>query len=186
MAPTRCRVLTCVVAGLTTLGSGALARADAGNRQETVRTLGDVGQYAVPGVALIVAVARQDRPGLGQLALASVTSLAIVHTLKPVVDRQRPDGGGGSFPSGHTAFAFTGAAFLHRRYGWGYGIPAYAVSAFVGYSRVYSDQHWTSDVLAGAAIGVGSSLLFTRRLRGVSVAPAAGDGQPGLSITLAW
>jgi membrane-associated phospholipid phosphatase len=178
--------LVLLTAGMTTLAPGTLNRALGGDEPHTVRTLGDVGQYAVPAAGVVVAIAHKDRRGLGQLALSSAVSLGIVHTLKPLVDRQRPSGGGGSFPSGHTAFAFTGATFLHRRYGWAYGLPAYAVSAFVGYSRVHADEHWTSDVLAGAAIGVGASLIFTRPYRGVSVTAVAGNGRPGFSITLAW
>ena len=75
--------------------------------------------------------------------------MAVVYVLKPIVDRQRPDGGSQSFPSGHSASAFAGAAFLQRRYGWSYGAPAYAVATFVAYSRVESKRHWTSDVIAG-------------------------------------
>ena len=177
---------TLLIVGATALGPGTVARSGAGDGRDTVRTLGDIGQYAVPGTGLVVAVARDDRQGLVQLALASAASLGVVYTLKPLVDRRRPSGGGGSFPSGHTAFAFTGAAFLQRRYGWAYGIPAYAASAFVGFSRVHADEHWTSDVLAGAAIGIGASVLFTRRYRGMQVGPAPGNGQPGLSITFTW
>ncbi len=186
MPPAPHGVLILSLAGLAMLAPGAAGNAQAADARTTVRTLGDVGQYAVPAVGAVLSVARADRKGLGQLALASAVSVAVVYTLKPVVDRQRPNGGRHAFPSGHTALAFTGAAFLHRRYGLSHGLPAYAVSAFVGFSRIYTDEHWFSDVLAGAAIGVGANVLFTRRYRGVSVAPAAPNGQPGLSITLAW
>jgi membrane-associated phospholipid phosphatase len=160
------------------------ARAEEGH--DTVRTLGDIGQYAVPGSALALALARRDGAGVKQLALASAVSMAIVYTLKPTVDRRRPTGGGQSFPSGHTTFAFTGAAFLQRRYGWAYGAPAYAVSAFVGWSRVHTDEHWSSDVLAGAALGIASGLVFARPFEGVVVTPTASHGGPGLAMTLTW
>ena len=58
--------------------------------------------------------------------------MAVVYVLKPLVDRTRPDGGHQWFPSGHTASAFAGAAFLQMRYGWALGAPAYAVASFVG------------------------------------------------------
>ena len=51
---------------------------------------------------------------------------------------------------------------MRERYGWGYGVPAYALASFVGYSRVESRQHYAPDVIAGAAIGILSSCLFTR------------------------
>ncbi|MGB3398652.1 MAG: phosphatase PAP2 family protein, partial [Candidatus Deferrimicrobiaceae bacterium] len=44
-------------------------------------------------------------------------------------------------------------------------IPAYLAAAFVGYSRVEADEHWTKDVLAGAAIGIVSGFIFTSRYR---------------------
>ena len=55
---------------------------------------------------------------------------------------------------------------------------AYSVASLVGYSRIYHNAHFASDVLAGAAIGslVGTSLVaFNERLRGshVSLMPLA-------------
>ena len=58
--------------------------------------------------------------------------------------------------------AFQGAAFIQRRYGWKYAIPAYLVSGYVVWGRVYAKRHDCWDVLAGAAIGIGSSYIFTR------------------------
>ncbi|HZJ19986.1 MAG TPA: PAP2 family protein, partial [Pricia sp.] len=46
---------------------------------------------------------------------------------------------------------------------WKYGVPAYLVAGFVGYSRLegVNDRHDGWDVLAGAAVGIGSTYLFT-------------------------
>ena len=52
-----------------------------------------------------------------------------------------------SFPSDTSALAFAPAQFLWQRYGWEYGLPAYAAATFVGWSRVLSpgERHaWTS------------------------------------------
>jgi membrane-associated phospholipid phosphatase len=154
--------------------------------KDTAQRLGDVGQYVPAIVGVALATARRDEAGLGQLALTSATTLALVHTLKPVVHRRRPSGGEYSFPSGHTAIAFAGAGFVHRRYGWWYGIPAYAVSAFVAYSRVHSKAHWTSDVLAGGAIGWTSSLVFTRQRASVTVTAVTEDGGRSMRIAVVW
>jgi len=154
--------------------------------EDVVLRAGDVGQY-VPHIAgLTLALAHRDGKGVGQLALATATTLAVVHTLKPLIDRRRPNGGGRSFPSGHTAMAFAGAGFVQRRYGWAYGLPAYAVGVFVGWSRVHTDQHHTSDVIAGGAMGIAANLVFTRRYRGVTVTGTPNDAGPGLALSISW
>jgi membrane-associated phospholipid phosphatase len=151
-----------------------------------IQRAGDVGAILLPvGAAAGALIARDDR-GLAELAEAYASAMAVVYVLKPLVDRTRPDGGSQSFPSGHAASAFAGAAFLQIRYGWCFGIPAYAVASFVGYSRVESKRHYTSDVVAGAAIGIATNLLFTHPRRRVSVAFDLGRGHAGSRVTVAW
>ena len=50
-----------------------------------------------------------------------------------------------------------------KRYGWDYGLPSYAIAAFVGYSRVHVDEHHWADVGVGALIGVIAGQLLTDR-----------------------
>lgn len=65
-----------------------------------------------------------------------------------------------SFPSGHTTAAFIMATNLSLSFKkWYVIVPAYSYAAFVGFTRMYSGVHYTSDVLCGALCGVGSSLL---------------------------
>ena len=103
-----------------------------------------------------------------------------------VFDEKRPDGGSQSFPSGHSASAFAGAAFLQMRYGWSYGVPAYALATFVAWSRVESKRHWTKDVVAGGAIGIASNLVFTRRFSKLAVQPALVPRGAGLTLSATW
>ncbi len=153
---------------------------------DTIETLGSVGAIALPASGLLAAVVQKDGQGVRQLAEAYAATMAVVYVLKPVVDRQRPDGGGQSFPSGHSASAFAGAAFLERRYGWSYGAPAYAVATFVAYSRVESKRHWTSDVIAGGAIGIASNLVFTHKRARMAVQPAVVPRGAGLILEARW
>ena len=153
---------------------------------DTVQTLGSIGAIALPASGLVAAAVHKDKQGAIQLAEAYGVTMAVVYVLKPIVDRQRPDGGSQSFPSGHSASAFAGAAFLQRRYGWSYGAPAYAVAAFVAYSRVESKRHWTSDVIAGGAIGIASNLVFTHRHATVAVQPTVVARGAGLTLDLRW
>jgi membrane-associated phospholipid phosphatase len=153
---------------------------------DTIETLGSVGAIAVPASGLLVAAVHKDGRGTLQLSEAYAATMAVVYILKPIVNRERPDGGGQSFPSGHTASAFAGAAFLQRRYGWSCGLPAYAVATFVGYSRVEANRHWTSDVVAGAAIGIASNLVLTRRWEKVAVYPTLQARGAGIAIEVRW
>jgi len=60
-----------------------------------------------------------------------------------------------SFPSGHTAAAFslaTVVALQYRHSGW-VPIAAYTIAAGVGLSRMALDRHWASDVAVGALVG---------------------------------
>lgn len=66
-----------------------------------------------------------------------------------------------SFPSGHAASAFTAATLLAG----GPVTPAwFALAALVASSRVYTRMHHTSDIVAGAALGVALGLVARRVL----------------------
>lgn len=67
-----------------------------------------------------------------------------------------------SFPSGHTSTSFSIATMYALRYP-DYPlvyIPMYAWALTVGYARPYFGMHYPSDVLAGALIGSGTSILI--------------------------
>ena len=80
--------------------------------------------------------------------------------LKYAVDDTRPNGGRRSFPSGHTAWAFTGAAFIHHRYGWEWGVPTEIAAAAVAISRIDGNYHRWRDVIASAAIAHASAYFL--------------------------
>ncbi|QXE86314.1 phosphatase PAP2 family protein [Geomonas nitrogeniifigens] len=80
-----------------------------------------------------------------------------------------------SMPSGHVAFAFTGAGLVcnHHRYQSLYHDPAsdraacwtgLGLAAADGVARIMADHHYASDVAAGAAIGLVSGFLLPRLL----------------------
>jgi undecaprenyl-diphosphatase len=57
-----------------------------------------------------------------------------------------------SFPSGHATAAFTAASILART---GHGDALwFALAAVVASSRVYVRMHHSSDVIAGALVGL--------------------------------
>src|SRR5690349_14735611 len=66
-----------------------------------------------------------------------------------------------SFPSGHAASAFTAATLLAG----GPATPAwFALAGAVAASRVYTQMHHTSDVVAGAALGIAMGVIARRVL----------------------
>jgi membrane-associated phospholipid phosphatase len=92
------------------------------------------------------------------LATSALSMGIMVNGLKYSVRELRPDGSTyNSWPSGHTATAFMGAELLRAEF-WDtspwIGIAGYAVATTVGYMRVWHNRHWTTDVLAGAGIGI--------------------------------
>ncbi|MFA6924639.1 MAG: glycosyltransferase family 39 protein [Bacteroidales bacterium] len=66
-----------------------------------------------------------------------------------------------SFPSGHTATAFSVFMCIAIIYGRKYSkILMLLLAISVGYSRIYLSQHFMNDVLIGSAIGTFCALLF--------------------------
>jgi membrane-associated phospholipid phosphatase len=100
-----------------------------------------------------------------------------------------------SFPSGHTLIAFAAASAVTeetRRYWpdavWVVGATMYGGAALVGWSRMFDDMHWMSDVVVGGAIGIFSGRKIVRYhhthpsnsvddwLLGVSITPSGRTG----------
>jgi membrane-associated phospholipid phosphatase len=157
-------------------GFGGAARADS-------EQAGDVLRVALPAAAYALTFAHHDKEGRPQFYKSFGVTVASTWVLKETVHKERPDGSGDdSFPSGHASSAFQGAAFIHRRYGIKQAWPAYVLAGYTGWTRVDADQHDTTDVLAGAALGVASSFVFAKR-RDVAVS-AFYDGS-GFGIRIA-
>ncbi len=148
---------------------------------------GDVLLLLIPAAAYGTAFFLDDKGGKTQFYKSFLTNLGVTLALKFSVNKERPDqSGNDSFPSLHTSATFQSAAFIQKRYGWKYAIPAYAGATFVGYSRVYARKHYVEDVVAGAVIGILSSYYFTTPYKTVTVTPVAGNGFYGLTINKIW
>ncbi len=97
---------------------------------------------------------------LRAIAAEAVSSVIANGLVKPLIDRRRPRRRRGrtgqktssSFPSSHAA---SGAAFATViLLDWpAPGVPVGLLSVLVGVSRVYAEQHFIGDVLAGLTIG---------------------------------
>ncbi len=130
---------------------------------DNLERAGDIVAVAIPALAYGSTYYKDDKEGRQQFYYSFATNLAATQVLKSTINKERPNGSGDdSFPSMHTSAAFQGATFIHKRYGLKYSIPAYIGAGFVAYSRIETDNHDATDVLAGAALGVASSLYFTK------------------------
>lgn len=143
-------------------------------------TASDLMAATLPAVAAGLTLNRGDTEGMHQLALSLGSTVAAAELLKSTVHARRPDGSDNkSFPSAHTAVAFSAASFIERRYGDAYGafVPAlYGVATLTGVARVEAQKHHWGDVLAGGAIGYGATRLWATPVQGgrVSLLPAPG------------
>ena len=130
--------------------------------RKDIETLGTGVAIALPLTAAGIAWYKHDRVGLAQLAVEGVLTVGTVYALKNIVREERPDGSDfKSFPSETTAVAASGSSFLWGRYGWEYGLPAEAATAFVSFSRVEARQHRWYDTLASSAIAAGYGMVLT-------------------------
>ncbi len=169
--------------GWMTVGLAGPASADG------IQTAGEVLRIALPVVAGGYSLYREDYDGALQLVVSEVISEGLSYGLSHVVREQRPNRADWhSFPSDSAAISFSAASYLQIRYGWAFGVPAYVLAAFVGYSRVESKEHHWGDVAAGAAIGWGASELTTVRYRNLTITAAPGfQGLPlGFSLAATW
>jgi membrane-associated phospholipid phosphatase len=182
---TRLNETPLTLAALATYGVGRLSRS---------ATTADVGLHTLEALVLTTAVSEVVRGTLGRTRPREARESPFV--FKP---------GNGftafetrSFPSLHTAAAFATASALvgeirERRPGAvRYAAPLlYAAATVPGLTRIYLDQHWASDVVAGAFVGtlLGSRVVsyvhshrhsrLDRALLGVSAVP---DGYGGVML----
>ena len=115
----------------------------------------------------------------GRLLFESLSlSGASVITLRYLFGRSRPYGETRSwdfnwfewsnkiqaFPSGHTTVAFAVSTVLAERIGglWA-RIGLYGIAGLTGFARIYNNQHWLSDVVAGGLLGFVAGLHVVQR-----------------------
>lgn len=87
------------------------------------------------------------------LTRALLLNSVVVGGLKPVVDRERPNGEDYSFPSGHTSTAFAVAGVVSRHGGCWTTAAAVTAGCLTALGRMEDLKHYASDTAAGATIG---------------------------------
>jgi len=133
-----------------------------------------------------IAGRRRTADDIVDAAAGYAASDIIEGLLKSAVGRERPMVSGNparfhpftshgdyhSFPSGHLTHisSIAAAAAIESHEPW---VRALGISAtmLVGWQRIHADQHWTSDVIAGALLGDFVSSAVVHRLRRIHELP---------------
>jgi membrane-associated phospholipid phosphatase len=172
--------------------------------------LGDWHYLVPPLGAFYLYGSLADDSRARRASLLSLESFAISGALtsgmKMLAERHRPNTGDApttwdgphlslknvSFSSGHTAAAFSVATVFADEYKDNLFIPplAYGLATLTGLSRIYSNEHWASDVFFGAALGYFTSkaLLWyhkedkNKKKGHLSIMPAVGKEMTGLNV----
>jgi membrane-associated phospholipid phosphatase len=121
---------------------------------------------------------------LGTLELETVTNSFLIYApMQFIAGRQRPGEGNGNgdflnhhaldtaFPSGHAIFAWSMATVVAREYpkNW-VRVVAYGTALTVTASRLLAQDHWSSDMFVGSAVGfaIGTHIFHSRCAPGLS------------------
>ena len=153
---------------------------------------------ALPAAAIVAgtwayAFLIHDRVGYEEgWSMAEAAGLSVVadYALKFAFGRERPNETaevnswfkrGSSFPSIHTTAAFAIGTVLaesgNDEYRWLRRTVGYGMAGATAYVRLRDNQHWLSDTVAGAAIGLASANFVLQR-RGHHIWRAAIDVAP--------
>ena len=151
---------------------------------EAFNVLGSPGAVLGLNAGLfVIGATNQSHTGDSRLKDAALVSLeseifamGAVFVVRQVVGRARPDQGKGtshfspfsgddSFPSGHAAASFATAAVFADRFEQPVPVIAYGLASAVALARIYTDKHFTSDVVAGSVLGwvIGKALSARHR-----------------------
>ena len=167
------------------------AEAAPGHGDKGIESAGQDVAIALPVVAGAVSMLHdQDWDGLGEFTESTVLTVGSALLLKQIVHERRPDNSDDqSFPSDTAALAYSSADYMWDRYGWEYGVPAYAAAMFVGYSRVKAKKHHWYDVAASSAIAFGFNYAFVTRYHANDRFRVEGtsDGDSvGVRVAMSW
>ena len=165
--------------------------------------LGVAGAFYVGGILADAPKYEELGEMLGEAALLAD---AVTFVLKEATGRARPSLNRGrdsfrpfqfasdfdSLPSMHTASSFAFASVLAATSENVFAkIGYYTAATFVGFSRIYQDKHWASDVVLGAIIGelcgrVVTSYHATAGQRRLTIVPTAANEGVALAVVGRW
>ena len=135
----------------------------------TSKKISDYGTYSflgLSGASFLLGQMKHDDQ-LSEAGLltgeAAINAATVAYAFKEITQRQRPSqgnghgdffAGGASFPSEHSAIAWSVASvWAHQYPGWFSQMAAYGLASAVTITRVTARQHFPSDAIIGSALG---------------------------------
>lgn len=159
-------------------------------KENKLEIASDAGRFFLPLSAVALIIAHKDYDGAEQFAASFGTSAVFAEGIKYITHERRPNGDCcESFPSGHAVWTFSSATFIQRRYGWYWGIPAYALATAVSVARVATKHHYVQDIIGGAILGGGIATIITRHpytKKSLILVPVAGKKTIGAAASYRW
>ena len=179
-----------ILAAVPAAWAGTINTKPLTSTEKNIETLGSGVAVALPLAAGGIALYKDDKMGVAQLTVETILTVGTAFALKNIVHEQRPNGADyQSFPSGTTALAASGSSFLWGRYGWQYGLPAFALTQFVSYSRVQAREHHWYDTLASSGIAAGYGYVLTTPFKkrfGIDTSLSASPSGGFVNFSYAW
>jgi hypothetical protein len=174
---------TWLLTGGIVAGWAALA---ADGDTDQIEGIGDVLRIGLPATGFGFALGTKDWDGMVQLLISVGATQVATEGMKELAQKVRPNNSSfGSFPSGHASSAFSGAAFIHTRYGPRFGIPAYMLAAYTAYSRVEAEKHHLDDVLGGMSLALITNWLVVNPIDDrFAITPVLGEDEIGAQVSL--
>ena len=169
---------------------------------DTADTLFKPGKYMGNGAVIVggsvatylagrwMGMPRVQHLGMDEIE-GAILAQAISEAAKLTFRRDRPVHPGGkqasgySLPSGHATLTFTAATILQQHLGYKAGIPTYLIASYVAMSRLHDNNHYASDVIAGAATGIIIGRSVTYHGRNFWGGPVIVPGGVGVQFVLA-
>ncbi len=140
---------------------------------------GDGYLWLIIGLGLAIFGSGLDRQKVVIMFVITVLNIVFFRLSKHMTKRSRPDTETAkgmkfryidsySFPSGHATTSFGMAYMLALFYPmlW-VQVSVYAAAALIGFSRIYLAEHYPSDVIFGALLGMVSSVLLVPVLESI-------------------
>lgn len=133
---------------------------------------GDGYLWLAVGLYLIGWGTPLDRRRVAVMFVITCLNIALFRLSKQLTKRDRPDSAAAlelrfryldsySFPSGHATTSFGLAYMLSAFYPfWPVQTASYLAALLIAFSRVYVGEHYPSDVLSGALLGVFAAKLL--------------------------